>query len=64
MTSIEFGKTLRPYNIKYRDLFGYVPCPANYLCSQEKYLNALKTAIETEQEIDNFVEKRPEPDYI
>ncbi len=63
MTSIEFGKICRPYNIKYRELFGHVPCPADYLCSQEEYLNALKTAIETGKEIAEFVEKRPPVDY-
>ena len=26
MNSIEFGKKCRPYNVQYRDVFGYVPC--------------------------------------
>lgn len=25
MNSVEFGKKCRPHNIKYRDIFGYVP---------------------------------------
>ena len=30
MNSIEFGKKCRPYNIQYRDVFGYVPCRDDY----------------------------------
>lgn len=31
LTSIEFGKKCRPYNIQYRDIFGYVPCRDDFL---------------------------------
>ena len=41
MDSIEFGKKCRPFNIQYRDLFGYVPCREDYSCSQEEFLEAL-----------------------
>ena len=40
MNSIEFGKMCRPYNIKYREIFGYVPCKEDYVCSQEEYFEA------------------------
>ena len=58
MTSIEFGKQCQPYNLRYRDIFGYVPCRDNYICSQEEYFSALLKAIETKQDISTFVPER------
>lgn len=46
MNSIEFGKKCRPYNIQYRDVFGYVPCRDDYSCTQDEYFQALLKAIE------------------
>lgn len=58
MTSIDFGKKCQPYNVQYRDVFGYVPCRDNYICSQEEYFSALLKAIETKQDISTFVPER------
>ena len=58
MNSIEFGKKCRPYNIKYRNLFGYIPCIDDYKCSQETFFDALLKAIEERCEITEFLEKR------
>lgn len=58
MTSIEFGKQCQPYNLRYRDIFGYVPCRGDYICSQEEYFNALLKAIETKQDISTFISKK------
>lgn len=58
MKSIEFGKKCRPYNIQYRDIFGYVPCRDDYACSQEEYFDALLKAIKTKQNISNFIQKK------
>lgn len=58
MNSIEFGKKCRPINIKYREIFGYVPCYKNYKCSQQEYYDALVKAVETKQEITNFIPKK------
>ena len=41
MNSIEFGKKCKPYNIQYRDIFGYVPCRDDYTCRQDEYFDAL-----------------------
>jgi hypothetical protein len=57
MNSIEFGKKCRPYNIQYRDLFGYVPCHEEYRCNQEEYFQALVTAIETKKELSEILTK-------
>lgn len=58
MNSIEFGKKCRPYNIQYRDIFGYVPCRDDYSCSQDEYFNALLKAIETKCELSTLVQKK------
>lgn len=47
----------RSYNIKYREIFGYVPCKEDYVCSQEEYFEALKKAIDTGNEISTFLRK-------
>lgn len=58
MNSIEFGKKCRPYNIQYRDVFGYVPCRDDYNCGQDEYFQALLKAIETKCELSAIVPKR------
>lgn len=58
MNSIEFGKKCRPYNIQYRDIFGYVPCRDDYNCSQDEYFQALLKAIETKCELFTIVPKK------
>ena len=58
MNSIEFNKKCQPLNLKYRDLFGYVPCKDDYVCSQDGYLEALSKAGEEEQELEVFLRKR------
>lgn len=58
MDSIEFGKKCRPFNIQYRDLFGYVPCREDYSCSQEEFLEALLKSIETKKDINMFLIKK------
>lgn len=63
MNSIEFGKKCRPYNIQYRDIFGYVPCRDDYKCNQEEYFNALLKAVETKAEISTFIPKK-DIDYL
>ena len=58
MNSIEFGKKCRPYNVQYRDIFDYVPCPDDYKCSQEEYFDALLKAIETKEDISTLIPKK------
>lgn len=58
MNSIEFGKKCRPYNVQYRDIFGYVPCSDDYKCSQEEYFDALLKAIETKEDISTLIPKK------
>ena len=62
MKSIPFGKQCREYNLKYKELFGYVPSKENYRCNQEEYLHALITAIEKKIELTAILPTR-EIDY-
>ena len=58
MTSVEFGKKCKPYNIKYRDIFGYVPCRDDYSCNQDEYFEALTKAVETRCELFTLIPKK------
>ena len=58
MTSIEFGKKCQPYNIQYRDIFGYVPCRGDYSCNQNEYFAALLEAIATKKELSEIISKK------
>lgn len=58
MNSVEFGKKCRPYNIKYKNIFGYVPYRSDYTCSQDEYFNALLKAIETKCELSTIIPKK------
>lgn len=58
MNSIEFGKKCRPYNIQYRNIFGYVPCRNDYNCSQEEYFEALLKAIDVKCELSSLVPQK------
>ena len=66
MTSKEFSIKCRPHNLKYRELFGAVPCPQDYAGSQDEFFNALVKAIETTTPIENMLRKRtvPQGDHI
>lgn len=57
MNSIEFGMACRPYNLKYRDLFGSVPCPDDYACNREEFFQALKSAVEEKRPLDEILQK-------
>lgn len=58
MNSIEFGKKCHSYNIKYRDIFGYVPCKDDYSCTQEEFMEALVKSIKDQKEIDTFLARK------
>ena len=58
MNSVKFGKKCRPYNLQYKDIFGYVPCRNDYRYNQDEYFNALLKSIETNRELDSFIQKK------
>lgn len=58
MNSIELGKKTESFFDKYVDLFGYVPCPSNYICNNREFLDALIKAVEQEVEITKFLKIR------
>ena len=61
MDSIEFGKKCRPYNILYRELFGYVPCKEDYICTRDEYYTALVKAVDDKKDLSEYVKKRISP---
>lgn len=58
MNSIDFGKKCKTYNSIYKELFGYIPCKEDYLCTQNEFFNALVKAINTKKEIDIYLSKK------
>lgn len=58
MDSITFGKTCKPYNALYKELFGVVPCPDDYACNRDEFLKALIQAVESKTNIDQIVPLR------
>lgn len=67
MTYEEFSQKCVEYNKRYREIFGYVPRPSEYLFKYEEYIEALKKSIETKKPIDVYLKKagRPlEPDAL
>lgn len=58
MKSIPFGKKCREYNLKYKELFGYIPCRDDYKCTQGDYLAALIKAIESKVELSKIIQKK------
>jgi len=70
VNSIAFGKKCRPFNLKYKEKFGYVPCRNDYLGNQAKYFNALVSAVENNIELSEYIAKKKadtgvySPEYI
>lgn len=60
MGTIELNKKCRPYNKKYRDLFGYIPCDQDYVCNQMQFYEALVKSVEQKIEITAYLEKKPQ----
>jgi hypothetical protein len=59
MNSKDFAKICQQLNIKYRDLFGEVPCPDDYIYEdQQKYIETLKKSIETNKPIGECLKKK------
>lgn len=57
MTDIEFNKSLRELNKKYRDIFSAIPVISDYSCTREEFVAALKKSIEEKKEIDTYLGK-------
>lgn len=46
---------LRLVNKRYYEIFGYIPCHANFSCSKKEFFDAMQQAINTETEIMKIV---------
>ena len=63
MNSIEFGKKCNQYNVKYNELFGYVPCKDDYIGTQEEFFTALVRAVNEKKDISEFIRIRGPYEY-
>jgi len=61
MTSKEFSIKCRPYNLKYRDIFGDIPCPQDYTGTQDGFFKALTSAVEERKPISEYLKKTTIP---
>ena len=60
MKNSDFLAIMRKLNLQYREIFGSIPSPADYIIpSQEDYIAALKNAIDSQQLIEAYLEKDP-----
>ena len=62
MTSVDFTKACIPYNKKYRDMFGTIPCIQNFACNNEQFLDALKKSVDTSTPIEELLLASAEKD--
>lgn len=58
MDNIELEKKRLSYNKKYRELFGYIPCRLDFMCSNSEFYDALVSSVEQEAEITKFLKTR------
>ena len=61
MTSKEFSMKCKSYNIKYRYIFGNVPCPQNYVGTRDDFFNALVKAVEEQKPISEYLRAKTVP---
>lgn len=61
MQNKEFNKRLRLVNKQYREIFGYIPCITDYVCTREKYMDALEMAIKTKRELKEYLSRYSNP---
>lgn len=57
MNFVEFGQQCQPLNKEYYKIFNYIPVPDDYLASRERYLAALKEAVEKKIELCKILKK-------
>ena|GEM_PF-763513 len=61
MTAKEFSIKCQPHNLKYRDLFGDIPCRQDYACTQDEYYDALINSINNKKPISEYLRKKTIP---
>ena len=55
MTTREFAAAIKPYNIKYCEMFGYIPKITDFSCGREEYIEALKKSIDEKISLDFII---------
>lgn len=62
MTQFEFGKACLPLNKKYKELFGIVPTPVDYICNRDQFLDALQKSVTEQKPLSEYLHTAPLPD--
>ena len=57
MDNKQFNIRIKPLNVEYMQLFGYIPCITDYSCSREEYIRNLERAVEDHRELTSYLEK-------
>lgn len=55
MNSVEFGKAMKPLNLKYKEIFDYIPCISDYSCSREEYIEAMEESLVQRRKLSDFL---------
>lgn len=55
MRDKEFNKVLRILNVRYKEIFDYIPQITDYSCSRDEYIEAMNNAIASKIDISNYV---------
>lgn len=55
MENQEFNRILRSRNKQYREMFGYIPCITDYICTREQYMEALELSIRSGEKLEKYL---------
>lgn len=55
MRNIDFNKSLRELNGRYKEIFGYIPCIKDYVCTREEYVKAMEKAVDTNKILSRYL---------
>lgn len=57
MDNKKFNIRIKPLNLEYMRLFGYIPCITDYSCSRGEYIQGLERAVKEHRELSTYLEK-------
>lgn len=57
MDNKQFNIQIKPLNVEYLRLFGYIPCITDYSSSREEYIRNLDRAVRDHRELSEYLVK-------
>ena len=58
MENSKFNQVIKPLNIRYKEIFGYIPRITDYSCTREDYINALNISVKENKELKQTLTER------